>query len=79
MLRSIVQAHQDYLPAQAMLGRALAASGQYDELEKWSAAQPESIEAYSGYWLALGDWARSKGQPAAAARAYWEATSETPM
>ncbi len=74
MLRSIVQTHQDYLPAQALLGRALAASGQYDELEKWAALQSEPIEAYAGYWLALGDWARSKGQTSAAARAYWEAT-----
>ena len=34
ILRSIVLDHPGYIPAQALLGRALAASGQYDELEK---------------------------------------------
>ena len=73
-LRSIIQAHDDYLPARALLGRVLAASGNYEALEKWASEQPESIGAYTDYWTAVGDWARSKQQFAAAARAYWEAT-----
>ncbi len=80
ILRTIVQDHPDYIPAQALLGRALAASGQYDELEKWAAEFDEEgggptdqIQDSVGYWLALGDWSRAKGYTAAAARAYWEA------
>ncbi len=77
-LQTIVRAHPDYLPAQALLGRALAASGRWDELDQWARSQTEQIEAFSGYWIALGDWARAKQQNAAAARAYWEATRRDP-
>ncbi len=78
MLRSIVEAHPDYLPAQVLLGRALAASGQYEDLETWVANQTDQIESLPGYWLAIGDWARSRQQFSEAARAYWEAARRDP-
>ncbi len=77
-LRSIVAAHDDYLPAQTLLGRALAAAGRHEEFEQWAATQDSEIEKYGGYWIGVGDWARSRQQVAAAARAYWEATQRDP-
>jgi tetratricopeptide (TPR) repeat protein len=77
-LESVVAAHEDYLPAQALLGRALAAASRYEELERWASAQDAQIEKYDGYWIGVGDWARSRQQTAAAARAYWEATRRDP-
>lgn len=77
-LRAIVKAHPDYLPAQALLGRALASAEQFQEVEPWSEELGESLEPYPEYWLALGDWARGKGQTAAAARSFYEATRRDP-
>ncbi len=77
-LQTIVQAHEDYLPAQSLLGRSLAAAARWEELESWTGSQSSSIEAYPGYWIALGDWARTKQENAAAARAYWEACRRDP-
>ncbi len=78
LLQSIVEDHQDYFPAQALLGRSLASSGEFGELEKWSRSQADQVKAFSGYWIALGDWARAKQQTTRAARAYWEATRRDP-
>lgn len=73
LLRAIVKSHPDYVPAQALLGRALATSGQFDEIERWAADLGEPVKESAGYWLAVGDWARAKGHAIAATRAYWEA------
>ncbi len=73
-LREIVASHPDYLPAQALLGRALATDRRFGELESWVQSQPEAIQRYPQYWAALGDWLRAEGHDREAARAYWEAT-----
>ncbi len=60
-LREIVAAHPDYLPAQALLGRALATDGRYGELETWMKSQQDQIQDYPEYWVAMGDWLRAEG------------------
>ncbi len=79
LLRRITNQHTDYLPAQALLARALVASGDLDGLESWAAeTSSPGIQDEPAYWLALGDWARAKQQHAEAARAYWESTRRDP-
>ncbi|QDT06154.1 FG-GAP repeat protein [Rubripirellula lacrimiformis] len=78
LLRQIIETHPDYLPAQVLLGRCLAASDLPDELKRWAEQVPSGSEAYPGYWIAIGDWARSRGQWEEAARCYWEATGLDP-
>ena len=78
ILRTIVSVHDNYLPAEALLGRVLAASGRFNDLESWSEDQPDAIQQYTDYWIAVGDWARAKDEHTAAARAYWEATQRDP-
>ena len=73
-LREIVSVHADYLPAQALLGRALATDGRYGELETWMKSQQDQIQDYPEYWVAMGDWLRAEGRLRESARAYWEAT-----
>lgn len=72
-LREILAAHPDYFPAHALLGRALATDGRFQDLVDWMNAATDGIEAYPEYWVAVGDWLRSEERPAQAARAYWEA------
>ncbi|WP_186775591.1 CRTAC1 family protein [Rubripirellula tenax] len=73
LLKDIVTSHQDYFPAQALLGRSLAAARRFDEFQKWSESQSKEIQRFPSYWIALGDWAREAHREQAAARAYWEA------
>ena len=74
VLRSIITAHEDYLPARALLGRAFAATEQYEDLAKWAGQQPPAMQQHAAYWIAVGDWARAKQDFESAARAYWEST-----
>ena len=73
-LTAIVDAHPDFQPAQAILGQAYVAAGRLEELEKWAHQQVDGIQRYPAYWIALGDWAREKGQTTAAVRCFLEAT-----
>ncbi|WP_419189569.1 FG-GAP-like repeat-containing protein [Stieleria marina] len=77
-LQEIAKAHPNFLPAQALLARSLAVSDQFDKLQQWAKSQPEAIQDYPDYWLAIGDWARFKKQKRSMARAYWEATRIDP-
>ena len=78
LLRSIIQQHPDYVPAQTLLGRSLAADGKFDALATWAAKQEQPVAMSPEYWLALGDWSRGQNHPAEATRAYWEATVADP-
>ncbi|MGV3483236.1 MAG: FG-GAP-like repeat-containing protein [Planctomycetaceae bacterium] len=77
-LQSIVSKFPDQQAAQVLLGRALATSGRYDELELWAKALSGNYQQHAGYWITVGDWARSKQAHAEAARAYWEACQRDP-
>ncbi|WP_161604792.1 FG-GAP-like repeat-containing protein [Roseiconus nitratireducens] len=74
ILREITSKHPDYHPAQAILGQALAADGRSGEVEQWAAEQTAGIEDYPGYWIAIGDWARGRGDLESALRAFGQAT-----
>ncbi len=73
LLRSIVEKHEDFLPAQVLLGRALVTADKLDDFEKWEASQADGITAFPEYWVAIGDWAKSRRQIPEATRAYAEA------
>lgn len=73
-LRSIIAVYPEMLPAQMLLGQALATSGQFEELVSWMKGLRGDFASNPGYWLTLGDWSMSRQQPSRAARAYWEAT-----
>ena len=61
LLVEIIETHPDFFPAQALLGQAYAASGQFDEIRSWADQQNDGIQYYPGYWIALGDWAIERG------------------
>ncbi len=73
-LRTIIAKYPDDPTAHLLLGQALATSGQYDQLDGWLKNLPGDCSTGYGYWLTLGDWARSENRLGEAARAYWEAT-----
>ncbi|MCO8124909.1 FG-GAP-like repeat-containing protein [Stieleria sp. TO1_6] len=73
ILREITAQHPEHHPSQAMLGRALAASGELDQLARWAGQQSDGIQAYPGYWIALGDWARGRDDASAAVRSFAQA------
>jgi tetratricopeptide (TPR) repeat protein len=78
LLESIVAQHPDYVPAQTLLGRSLAAAGRMDALVDWAGKQQQPVAASPDYWLALGDWSRAQNDSVEATRAYWEATQTDP-
>ena len=78
VLRSIITPYPDFAPAQSLLGRSLAGSGDWQAFEQWAEQVPASVSRYPDYWLALGDWARFKERDSEAARCYWEATQVDP-
>ena len=75
ILSEIVAAHPEHHPSQAVLGQALAAGRRFDELEDWAASQTDGVQDYPGYWIALGDWARSKDDFASALRCFAQAAN----
>ncbi len=78
MLSTILEAHPENLTAQWMLGRALAATGQFDQIPKWHQSLAGNYQSDTRYWLTLGDWSRLHHQNAQAARSYWEAAKQDP-
>ena len=74
VLSQVVETHPKYHPAQAVLGQAYADAADFDAIESWSKMQSDGIEIYPRYWIALGDWARSRGETMAAIKAFGEAT-----
>ncbi len=61
-----------------MLGVALIAEGKLDAVPSWFSQLPQDTPDYSGYWVAVGDWAIATGQTAGAVRAFAEATRRSP-
>lgn len=72
-LQRIVAGHPDFLTAQAMLGRAIVASGESSRLSDWAAGLPESIADHPDFWLILGDWAAQQDEVPWAMNAYGHA------
>ena len=73
--KEILASHPKFLPAQALLCFALAASSEFDQLDSFTKSGiDDGIETFPVYWLALGDAARHRDRHGAAATAYWKAT-----
>ncbi|WP_236624638.1 FG-GAP-like repeat-containing protein [Rhodopirellula sp. SWK7] len=75
VLRRVLKAHPEHLPAVALLGQVLVATQGDSEFVALIADAPERIKEYPGYWLAVGDWCWAEQLDEQAVRAYWAATS----
>ncbi|MBB3206904.1 tetratricopeptide (TPR) repeat protein [Rhodopirellula rubra] len=76
ILHESLQYHPEYPPSLAILSRALVDSGRYNEFAQLVPTLPKTVENYSFYWLAIGDWCRDRQLHTQAARAYWEAVQK---
>ncbi|WP_160168340.1 FG-GAP-like repeat-containing protein, partial [Novipirellula maiorica] len=72
-LKRIVAQHPNDIVAQVMLGRAFVLAGQHEQLVDWSSKLPSGITGHADYWLTLGDWANTAGEPEIALEAYAQA------
>ncbi len=73
LLEQITAKHGEFVTAQAMLGRSLVGSGEYERLASWFNQLPLSMSLESDYWLTLGDWAMQRGDPELASQSYGRA------
>lgn len=74
LLEPVVKQHPDFLPAQALYGRALHELQRTLELSQWIEKLPSGIADQPQYWLTMGGVAEQNGNLAMAARAYWKGT-----
>jgi len=74
LLAPVVQQHPDFLPGQALYGRALHELQLISELSDWFKGVPLGIESQPQYWLTMGGLAEQNENLPMAARAYWKAT-----
>ena len=70
LLSPVVKKHPDFVPGQAMYGRALYELQRTSELSEWFKSVPSGIESQPQYWLTMGGVAEQKGNLPMAARAY---------
>lgn len=74
LLAPVVKQHPDFVPGQALYGRALYELERTSELSEWFIGVPSGIESQPQYWLTMGGVAEQNGNLPMAARAYWKAT-----
>ena len=72
-LKPVVKRHPDFLPAQALYGRALVHNGSEEEIASWGKSLPKQIEDQADYWMAAGVRAQQLDDPERAAHAFWRA------
>ena len=73
LLRQVTEAHKDFLPAFALLGRCLAEQEKYSEIPAWYSSLPPGIDNSPEFFIAAGLWSLHQKQPKQAAKAFWEA------
>ncbi len=78
MLRKAIVDCPKCIEAHALLGRALLAGPNEDELAQWVAALPPEADEHPDVWTVRGRWAKRRGQTQAAARCFWEALRRDP-
>ncbi|MGI9445026.1 MAG: FG-GAP-like repeat-containing protein [Rubripirellula sp.] len=74
LLTPVVEQHPEFVPGQALYGRALFELQRTPELSEWLKGVPSGIESEPQYWLTMGGVAEQNGNLPMAARAYWKAT-----
>jgi tetratricopeptide (TPR) repeat protein len=72
-LRPVIAAHPEFLPAQALYGRAVVQQGEHEAIADWAENLPAEMEDQPQYWLAAGIWAEEQNDLKRAAHAYWRA------
>lgn len=78
LLHSVVEEVPTLLEAQARLGHVLLLRERQDEFLSWWRALPEQASDHPELWQVRGKWAESQGNPAGAARCYWEVLRRHP-
>ena len=73
LLKPVVKRHPDFVPGQALYGRALHELQRTSELSQWYRTLPAGIENQPQYWLTMGGLAEQNGNLPMASRAYWNA------
>ncbi len=74
----IVAQHPNVIDPQALLGELLVEQGNDQAYLQWNQQLPTSAEQHPGVWFSRGVWARSKSQPACAARCFLETLLRDP-
>lgn len=74
LLAPVVKQHPDFVPGQALYGRALYELQRTSDLADWFRQVPSVVEGQPQYWLAMGGVAEQSGNLPMAAKAYWKAT-----
>lgn len=79
VLSQIVGLHPEFVPAQVLTGRVLAARGQWNALDLWEQNQV-SVRAneLADYWLAKADAAHANDSPKEAMGFYWKSGQINP-
>lgn len=73
MLRAVLADCPKCIEAHALLGQALLAGPNDEELVAWAASLPPEADEHPDVWAVRGRWAKRRGQSQAAARCFWEA------
>ncbi len=72
-LKPVIQRHPEFVPAQALYGRAIVQLSDKQAINGWARSLPAEIENEPQYWLAAGIWAEQENDIERAAHAYWRA------
>lgn len=77
-LEAVVAVDPELGAAQALLGEVLLLQSADEELARWHAALPESLQDHPAIWYTRGLWSLRLEEPAVAARCFWESARQCP-
>ncbi|MCA9137815.1 MAG: CRTAC1 family protein, partial [Planctomycetales bacterium] len=69
-LSPVVERHADFVPAYALYGRALVELDRLSDVPDWISRAPKNADQSPQYWMAIGRWAESIGEPGLAAKSF---------
>ncbi len=78
MLQELIAVRPGQLEAQALLGRCLSDSADYQSWLKWHSQVPKDIETIPDFWFARGLCLENQSQLTSAARCFWECCRRDP-
>ncbi len=71
-LSQVTEQHPTFLPAHALLGRAMIELNRFDQIPPWQTKKPKDSASSPVYWLVSGAWAEHEKRYPEAAKCYWE-------
>ena len=69
-LEPVLERHDQFVPAYALYGRALVELNRLSEIPEWNSLAPKTAKQSPQYWMAVGRYAESVGEPGLAAEAF---------